>query len=277
LIQPSLRIGRAIRGVSTAGSTNLYRCDEAGRTSQGEYAVQVVKDAAGNDTVGIRTAVQMQADVARINVQIARIQQGVQDVANLWSTGEGAPKQIGTPGDLYLDILTGNVYQYGTDVWMLIGSIKGADGENGADGKDGADGTNGKDGAEGERGNGWYSGNAYPTVGSVYRAGDLYLNTATGDVYRFNGTMWSLMGNLMGPKGEDGSNGADGKDGKDGADASISDSANAGGTEKDTAPQDEASDKSGNGLAIAAIVIAAVMGCINIALFAVILVKKKKN
>lgn len=264
-------------GLSTAGSTNLYRCDEVGRTSQGEYAVQVVKDAAGNDTVGIRTAVQMQADVARINVQIARIQQCLQDVANLWSTGEGEPKQIGTPGDLYLDILTGNVYQYGTDVWMLIGSIKGADGENGADGKDGADGTNGKDGAEGERGNGWYSGNAYPTVGSVYRAGDLYLNTATGDVYRFNGTIWSLMGNLMGPKGEDGSNGADGKDGKDGADASISDSANAGGTEKDTAPQDQASDKSGNGLAIVAIVIAAVMGCINIALFAVILVKKKKN
>ena len=42
-----------------------------------------------------------------------------------WLTGEGVPEAAASEGDLYLDLLTSDVYKYTEDEWNLIGNIKG--------------------------------------------------------------------------------------------------------------------------------------------------------
>lgn len=66
---------------------------------------------------------------------------------------------------------------------------KGEKGDPGADGADGAAGADGADGAQGEpgvRGSLWFRGDGVPSGVIGAQAGDLYLDTQTGDVYGFN-------------------------------------------------------------------------------------------
>ncbi len=208
---------------------------------------------------------------------------------NTWTVGEGVPEGAANAGDMYYDKTTCNVYQYKDGAWALIGSIKGADGEDGADGADGEDGTNGTNGADAKDGNTWTVGEGVPE--GTANAGDLYYDKTNCNVYRYTNGAWVLIGNIkgdtgaQGPQGETGATGATGAQGEkgekgdkgeDGADAAVSDSTNtAGGT--NTAGTASTSDgKSGNGLAIAAIVIAIVLGGANAALIVVLLLKKKK-
>ena len=59
----------------------------------------------------------------------------------LWFTGEGAPlPTIGSAGDLYLDVATGDVYQRFGDVWVFVGNIQGPPGEPGDPGPPGPPG-----------------------------------------------------------------------------------------------------------------------------------------
>ena len=261
-------------GLSTATSTNLYRCDATGVTSLGLPAVQVLPDSSGNSTVGTRTLEQMQGAVMSIDVGILRIQSQKENVATVWHTGRGVPTSSANTGDLYLDIETGNVYVYVEREintvypyaeWMPLTNIKGASG---------ADGTNGTDGTNGNR---WYTGRVTPSITDAI-AGDMYLNTANGNVYRYTGTAWSLIGNLTGPQGESGQTGPQGPKGKDGADGA--DGANAAASSQSNTGNADASNvtmlqvKAGNTATVALIVAAvAVLG--NIVL-AVLLIKKKK-
>ena len=252
-------------GLNGTTSTNEYRCDATGLTSGGLPATQVVP----GSTVATGTVEQMRADVLNIDVGIARIRDGVEEAA-VWYFGSGVPTVASVKaGDLYLDVATGNasvylpyrvneIYDY--SAWMSLGTLKGADGEDG------------KDGAVGAVGNKWYTGTTGPNLSSA-NAGDMYMNTKDGNVYRYTGSAWALVGCLMGPKGQDGK---DGKDGEDGKNASLSDSVNTNNSNGADLKANTA-DTGGNGLAIAAIVIAVVLGVGNVALFVVFLLKKKKT
>ena len=51
----------------------------------------------------------------------------------------------------------------------------------------------------------WYTGSAGPEVDVTASVpGDLYLNTATGDIFRFDGSAWILIMNVIGISGSDG-------------------------------------------------------------------------
>ena len=54
---------------------------------------------------------------------------------NTWLVGQTAPTaEDGNDGDLYLDYTTWNVYHKQSGEWVLLGNIKGADGEGGSQG-----------------------------------------------------------------------------------------------------------------------------------------------
>ncbi len=79
----------------------------------------------------------------------------------------------------------------------------------------GPDGTPLFHGADGAT---WYTGAGAPGAGTGFEK-DLYLDTATGDVYRKTGVAtWTYLCNIKGPAGNDGADGADGSDGSNGAD-----------------------------------------------------------
>ncbi len=120
-----------------------------------------------------------------------------------WTTGEGIPTMsIGQTGDLYLNTVTGDVYLKGAQGWgNPITNLKGATGSNGAAGENGTDGAT------------WHTGENAPTIDA--NAGDLYLDTLTGNVYKKGAQGWgNPIANI---KGATGSNGAAGENGTDGA------------------------------------------------------------
>lgn len=190
------------------------------------------------------------AETSVITATIAEMQNAVNAIAldiaragntapNKWLTGSGAPTQTANAGDMYLDTESGNVYQFVTE-WVFVTNIKGAQGLQGPQGNAGPAGPQGATGATGATG----------AQGPQGEKGD------TG---------------AQGPQGESG------KDGKDGADAAVSDSANATGGSNADNSSSTASDQGGSGLAIAAIVIAVVLGAINAALVIVLFFKKKRS
>ena len=157
-----------------------------------------------------------------------------------WITGTAAPAaEVGKVGDLYLDKTTFNVYEKTAEGWQLIGCIKGEQGEQGQpgqDGNDGQDGAPGQDGADGENGqdgedgSAWLVGSGAPAA-TAGKEGDMYLDTATYDIYQKAASGWTKVGNIKGADGEDGQDGTgtgtpgqpgqDGQDGEDGADGAT--------------------------------------------------------
>lgn len=111
--------------------------------------------------------------------------------------------------------------------WQPKGSIKGppgiagppgATGAEGPKGDTGSQGPAGATGAQGTAGEKWSAG-AGPPVGTAPGPilGDWYLDTNTGDVYeKTGGTVWTLRGNIKGPKGDAGPTGAQGIQGPQG-------------------------------------------------------------
>jgi hypothetical protein len=67
--------------------------------------------------------------------------------------------------------------------WTQQLNIKGTKGDTGNAGIQGDPGTAGTAGAKGDRGTTWYTGGGAPSSVPGSLAGDLYLDTATGDVY----------------------------------------------------------------------------------------------
>jgi len=90
-------------------------------------------------------------------------------------------------------------------------SVKGPQGDKGDQGEDGEDGQDGKDG------NSVLNGTVAPTAEDG-KDGDIYFDTATGDVYVKAEGAWTKVGNVKGADGQDGADGEDGQDGQDGED-----------------------------------------------------------
>ena len=122
---------------------------------------------------------------------------------------------VAVAGDCYINSSTSNWYRCtlggssDTAKWVYAGSIKGAKGDDGDDGTPGAM---------------WYVGTSvtgtatggtrFPSSGvSDAHAGDLYLNTSTGNAYRCveagapSAALWSFICNLKGAQGDAGDDG----------------------------------------------------------------------
>lgn len=87
--------------------------------------------------------------------------------------------------------------------------VTGPTGPTGPSGSAGVDGTNGKDGTT------WLTGEGVPSA-DLGNVGDLYLDTATYDIYRKNDSGWELTGNIKGDKGDQGEPGEKGDQGEPG-------------------------------------------------------------
>lgn len=110
-------------------------------------------------------------------------------------------------GDMYLNSKTFNVYKAtAANTWSLACNIKGAQGVQGNPGQNGTNGTSAT----------WFSGGAvtgtsttaktFPVSGS--KAGDMYLNTGTSNVYKATAAnQWVYLCNIKGPQGTPGNNG----------------------------------------------------------------------
>lgn len=96
-----------------------------------------------------------------------------------------------------------------TDYWLNIGALS-------LVGPQGPQGIQGNPGPTGKRGSLWTATSGGPTVvGANFLNGDLWLNTANGDVYQYiaDDQRWSLKGNIRGPQGVQGPTGPKGETG----------------------------------------------------------------
>lgn len=84
----------------------------------------------------------------------------------------------------------------------------GTNGTPGAKGEDGAPGTNGTNGTNGTDGSSVRTGTGVPAVG-LGVVGDVYIDSATGDLYAKSAGGWTKTGSLKGPAGSDGTDGTD--------------------------------------------------------------------
>lgn len=106
--------------------------------------------------------------------------------------GTGVPSNsFGVDEETHLDKSTLNLYKKVAGVWVLQGNIKGADGLNGTNGLNFLSGTV----------------NPAPTVGVD---DELYYNVVTYDLFKKVAGVWTLVGNLKGPKGDKGDKGDQG-------------------------------------------------------------------
>lgn len=87
--------------------------------------------------------------------------------------------------------------------WLNIGPLN-------IVGPQGPIGPIGPQGNPGERGNRWTSNSRTPEAGFNTISGDQWLDTNTGNIYEYNGTSWSLKGNIKGPQGIQGPQGRQG-------------------------------------------------------------------
>ena len=123
---------------------------------------------------------------------------------SVWRSGAGAPlSSLGVDTDLYLNTATGDVYQRASGSYSVITNIKGPTGSTGATG------STGLTGATGTAGSVWRTGSGVPS-NSLGVDTDLYLNTATEDVYQRSSGTYSLVTNIKGTTGATGATGATG-------------------------------------------------------------------
>ena len=272
----------------------------AGGNGTNEYRVTANGAVVATD-VATRSAEAVLTAIKPIALEIAIAANGE---SGKWTVGEGAPVENGIPGDLYLDSTTGDVYQYGL-AWELVTNIKGADGTAGTidsvlsigpngnwfiDGEDtgvkaqGDKGDQGEQGIQGEKGDKGDQGEQgiQGEKGDKGDQGEQGIQGEKGD--KGDQGEQGIQGEKgdKGDQGEPGATGAQGpqgepgKDGKDGADAAVSDSANTAG-DASGSHNDATAENGGNGLSIAAIVIAVVVGIVNTALIVALSLKKKKT
>ena len=130
-----------------------------------------------------------------------------------WHNGSGVPSDAtGIDGDYYLNTANGDVYHRSAGSYSVVANLKGAIGDTGPAGADGANGADGADGL----GSTWRSGSGAPE-NSTGADGDLYLNTANGDVYQRASGTYSVVVNIMGPAGATGPAGTNGTNGTNGS------------------------------------------------------------
>lgn len=97
--------------------------------------------------------------------------------------------------DLYFNITNSNLFTFNDNQWVRLANLKGD---------------------QGERGSLWFFAQEDPVTSSSYRIGDSFLNTASNDLFVFNGTNWQKVGNLQGKQGDTGPQGLQGDTGPQG-------------------------------------------------------------
>lgn len=128
----------------------------------------------------------------------------------------GAPGATGATGQSAYELAVAEGFIGTEEEW--IESLQGADGVQGPAGPAGADGATGATGAPGSK---WVVGTGVPPD-ALGVDGDLYLDSATNNVYQKVSGTYGLAGNIegdAGPPGADGATGADGAPGADGLSA----------------------------------------------------------
>ena len=112
-----------------------------------------------------------------------------------------AGSTLGAIGDFYIDTNNGNLYKKtASATWTFLVTLKGIDGKDG------------KDGARGPQIN-TLQGSTAPTNKEGFINGDLTFLLGTSDLYQFNGTSWTKIGNLKGVAGATGPKGDKGEQG----------------------------------------------------------------
>lgn len=109
--------------------------------------------------------------------------------------GNGEPSsQLGINGDLYIDMITGIVYQKINGKWIILfvtGSQKGDKGDKGNIGSNGSS---------------FISADGPPST-LIGTDGDTYLDLTTDDLYTKTNGVWTISGNVQGSKGDKGDSG----------------------------------------------------------------------
>lgn len=198
------------------------------RGDTGLQGVQGLKGETGSEGLqGLQGIQGIKGDVGPQGVQGPKGESGLQGIQGLkgnkgdagpqWFSGLTPPTSH--PGlaalnlDMYLNTSTGEVFRYENGSWgtaianLTIGVI----------------GPQGLKGDKGEAGPQWFSGITPPTsnLGLVALNLDLYLNTATGEVFRYENGSWgfaiaNLTTGIMGPQGPKGDKGEIGLQGLQG-------------------------------------------------------------
>ena len=122
--------------------------------------------------------------------------------------GSGAPGPTGATGPTGPAGLIGPTGPQGSGAPGPTGLI----GPTGLAGSTGPTGPPGSTGPTGPGGSKWTTNNFDPSVFNppFPAVNDQYLNTSTGNIFRYNGSSWTIVGNLKGPQGNPGAIGPTG-------------------------------------------------------------------
>jgi hypothetical protein len=143
--------------------------------------------------------------------------QGPQGVrGSITYTMPGPPNPLtGVNNDSWLNATTGDLYLKINGSWVIQGNIRGPQGQTGPAGP-GYVGPIGPQGPQGNRGTNITAMSRPPTNLDAGINGDVWLNTANGDVYRMELGTWQIDGNIRGPIGLTGAIGPQGPPGPPG-------------------------------------------------------------
>ena len=170
-------------------TAEAYAPVSAGVTDNGDGTIDITFTWSGGSTVTITTP-----DITGDKGD--KGDTGVGTPGSVWYSDVAPPVGFeGVDGDFWLDEVTGIVYKKASGTWSNIFQL--SPGPAGADGADGTDGST------------ILNGNGVPDNGSG-NDGDIYVDTANGDLYIKDGGLWGTVVNLKGPTGDTGSPGNDG-------------------------------------------------------------------
>ena len=125
---------------------------------------------------------------------------------SVWRNGVGVPNNsLGANGDYYLDNNTGNVYLRASSAYSVTANILGPVGPQGPLGPQGVAGPVGPMGTIIM----WRTGTGAP-ANTLGADGDMYLDSAAGDVYQRASGTYSIVANIRGPQGVAGPTGPQG-------------------------------------------------------------------
>ena len=143
------------------------------------------------------------------------------------ASGDAYWSSLGNPtlqrGDLLINTGNGDLHWYGGSAWTLLVNLRqGPQGPAGPTGPTGPQGAQGETGPSGVRGLGWFFGTDDVPTPQGAKAGDMYFNYQSYDVYAYQnnpgtGLTWNRVTSMLGPAGPAGPQGAQGEQGPAGA------------------------------------------------------------
>ncbi len=117
-------------------------------------AYQVVTELDVTDTAGFMMTVKLRKRLSGSNLTFdPDSAPKIVYTQGIIHNGDGAPSlSLGSPGDYYIDNLSGDFYKNLSGYWTIVGNFKGSPGANGQNGLDGDKGDKGDKGDQGDKG-----------------------------------------------------------------------------------------------------------------------------